>query len=53
MIGESCRALSEEVRKKYPEVEWRKVVGLRNTLIHQYFGVDLKLVWDIVKNKLP
>jgi len=53
IIGESCRALSEEIRAKYPEVEWRKIVGLRNILIHQYFGVDLELVWDIVKNKLP
>jgi len=53
IIGESCRALSKEIRTKYPEVEWRKIVGLRNILIHQYFGVDLKLVWDIVKNKLP
>ncbi|WP_048094601.1 HepT-like ribonuclease domain-containing protein [Geoglobus ahangari] len=53
IIGESCRALPREIREKYPDIEWRKIVGLRNILIHQYFGVDLELVWDIVKNKLP
>lgn len=53
IIGESCRALPEEIGERYPDVEWCKIVGLRNILIHQYFGVDVELVWDIVKNKLP
>ncbi len=52
-IRESCNALPEEIKEKYPDIEWRKIVGLRNILIHQYFRVDLKLMWDIVKNKLP
>jgi uncharacterized protein with HEPN domain len=53
IIGEAARQPPEAFRKAHPEVRWRRVVGLRDILIHAYFGVDLQIVWDIVQNKLP
>ena len=52
IIGESARALPEEVREKAAEIEWRKIIALRNILIHEYFGVNLEIVWDVIQNKL-
>jgi uncharacterized protein with HEPN domain len=53
VIGEAARALPEAIRSQHPEVDWKKTVGLRNILIHQYFGVDSEIIWDIIQNKLP
>ncbi|MHA1626469.1 MAG: HepT-like ribonuclease domain-containing protein [Candidatus Asgardarchaeia archaeon] len=53
VIGEACRSLPEEIRWKHSDIEWRKIIGLRNILIHQYFGIDVELIWDVVKTKLP
>ena len=52
VIGEAARTMSDEVRDKAAEIEWYKIIALRNILIHEYFGVNLKIVWDVVQNKL-
>ena len=52
IIGEAARALPDEVKASAPEIDWRKVVGLRNILVHHYFGVNLPIVWDLVQTKL-
>lgn len=52
IIGEAAGRISSDVREKYPDIEWRKIVGLRNVLIHEYSGVNLKIVRDIIENKL-
>ena len=52
IIGEAAAKLSEEALKNAPQIEWRKIKGLRNILIHEYFGINLSIVWDVVQNKL-
>jgi len=53
IIGEAAGRLPETVRSAAPEIEWRKIMSLRNILAHEYFGVSLPVVWDVVQNKLP
>ena len=52
IIGEATRNLPEEIKRAAPEIDWRKIAGLRNILIHEYFGISLPILWDIVQNKL-
>lgn len=52
IIGEASGRLPEEVYQSAPEIEWRKIVGIRNILAHEYFGISLPIIWDIVQNKL-
>jgi len=53
IIGEAAKHVPEDIRKKYSFVDWRKISALRDILIHEYFGVDFDILWDIVKNKIP
>ena len=52
IIGEAVKHLPKDVQKKYPDVEWKKIAGLRDILIHGYFGIDHEIVWDIITNKV-
>ncbi len=52
IIGEAAGNIPLEVREKYPQIQWKKIVGLRNIIIREYFGVDMEIVWDIIENNL-
>lgn len=53
IIGEAAKNTPQDIKKKHPDIEWKKIAGLRDILAHEYFGIDLQILWDIVKNKLP
>ena len=53
IIGEAVKNISEKVKTKYPKIEWKKIAGTRDTIIHAYFSVDLDIVWNIIKKDLP
>ena len=52
VIGEAARSIPEHVRLDNPAVDWKNVAGLRNILVHEYFGIDVDIIWGIVQNKL-
>ena len=53
ILGEACRALSPTFRAKHPEDVWAQASGLRNIIVHHYFGIDLEIVWGVVERDLP
>lgn len=53
IIGEATKKIPSDFRNRYPDIEWRGMAGLRDKLIHDYFGIDYDLVWDVIQNKIP
>jgi uncharacterized protein with HEPN domain len=53
IIGQAVKGISDGTRTLEPAVPWRQIAGMRDKLIHEYFGVDLALVWDVVERELP
>ena len=52
VIGEAVKVIPDEIKKKNPNIEWRKIAGLRDIITHLYFGIDNSIIWDIIQNKL-
>lgn len=53
IIGEAVKNISENLKNKHRDVEWKEIAGTRDKMIHHYFGVDLNIVWNIIKIDLP
>jgi len=53
IIGEAVRNLPDDFTKKHPDIPWKEVIGTRDKLIHHYFGVDLDILWEIIKGDIP
>lgn len=53
IIGEAAKNIPADIKDRHPDIEWKKMAGLRDILAHEYFGIDLDILWDIIKNKLP
>lgn len=53
IIGEATEHLSKEIKDRYPGIPWQRIAGMRDMLIHEYFGVDLELTWNVAKKDIP
>jgi len=53
VLGEASRKIPDDLKAESPEVPWKRMTGMRNKLIHEYFGVDLEIVWAVIKEELP
>jgi uncharacterized protein with HEPN domain len=53
IIGEATAKVSDDVKGRYPEIPWQQIKAFRNKIVHEYFGIEFEILWDIVKNELP
>jgi uncharacterized protein with HEPN domain len=53
IIGEAANYISDETKEKFSEIQWRQITGLRHVLVHEYFGIDSRLIWQIIVDDIP
>jgi uncharacterized protein with HEPN domain len=53
IIGEACNHITQKIKQEHPEIQWNSINGFRNISVHEYFGVNFHIVWEIAKNDLP
>lgn len=53
IIGEAAKKIPEDFKEKHNDIEWKSMAGMRDKLIHDYFGIDFELIWNVIKNHLP
>ena len=53
IIGEAIKNIPDDFRETYPKIPWKQIIGMRDILIHQYFGIDLNLTWEVIEKDLP
>lgn len=53
IMGEAAKRVPDHVKEKYPDIPWKRMAGMRDKLIHEYSGVDLEIVWTVIKEELP
>ncbi len=53
VMGEAAKKIPFQIRNKYPDIPWKYIAGMRDKLIHEYHGVDLEIVWEVIKKEIP
>jgi len=53
IVGEATKKIPRRIRTQYQQIEWKKIAGLRDIIIHEYFGVNKKILWEIITRKIP